>query len=215
MKLKVLLVAALGIGVTMWFAGHAFAQHDDHGHSGHDHAAHGDNDEADMMALWAKMSAPGEHHKHLNAFVGKWNYVLKWRMSPEQPWTNDKGTAENEWILGGRYVRQHARALKPDEVMGMQFEGNGILGYDNLKHKHFSAWIDNAGTGMAISEGTCDGSEKTITLTGTHADPITGKEKTDRSVYRVINDDKHTLTMYEIGPDGKEYMSMEITYTRK
>lgn len=213
MKFRTLLVAALGIGVTLWFASSALSQHDDH--DGHDHAAHGGGDEAAMMETWMKMGTPGEHHKHLDVFIGKWNYVIKWRMSPEQPWTKDKGTSEYEWLLDGRYVRQHVIADAPDETTGMRFEGNGIQGYDNLTHKHFSAWIDNMGTALMTSEGTCDESAKTITLTGTYNDPIAGKKKTVRSVTRVINNDKHVLEMYEVGPDGKEYLSMEIISTRK
>ncbi len=32
---------------------------------------------------------------------------------------------------------------------------------------------------------------------------------------KMVSPDQHVLEMYQPGPDGKEYKSMEVTYTRR
>jgi len=219
MKLRALYVAALVLGVTALFASRGFSQHEGHdqGKQGDDHA-HGDQeggDEAAMMEALMKTMMPGEHHKHLEPLIGEWEYVTKWRMGAEEPWTEDRGTAKNEWILDGRYLVQQIIANGPDPVTNMRFEGRGLYGYDNLKKKHFYAWIDNMGTGLMTSEGNCDESGKVMEYHGSYMNPMTGKEEHARSVTRIINNNKSVFEMYARDQNGKEYMSLEVTSTRK
>ncbi|MER3465534.1 MAG: hypothetical protein C4329_15120 [Chitinophagaceae bacterium] len=54
-----------------------------------------------------------------------------------------------------------------------------------------------------------------MTLLGTCIDPGTGKNCEMREVFRIIDKDHHFAKMFYKGPDGKEYKSMEISYTRK
>ena len=46
-------------------------------------------------------------------------------------------------------------------------------------------------------------------------DPLTGKTKTSRMTSRDEGPDKELQEFWEKGPDGKEYKSMELVYTRK
>ena len=50
------------------------------------------------------------------------------------------------------------------KMKDMQFKGMGVEGYDNVKKKFVSSWIDNMGTGIQFSEGTYDPATKTFTL---------------------------------------------------
>ncbi|HQL55422.1 MAG TPA: hypothetical protein PLQ87_12000, partial [Phycisphaerae bacterium] len=36
---------------------------------------------AEMMKKCMEYATPGEHHKHLDPFVGKWEFQLRWWMS--------------------------------------------------------------------------------------------------------------------------------------
>jgi len=56
-------------------------------------------------------------------------------------------------------------------MMGMPFEGIGINGYDNLKKKFVSTWIDNMGTMIVMSTGTFDPATKTFTYMGEMDNP--------------------------------------------
>jgi len=91
---------------------------------------------------------------------------------------------------------------------------HGLSGYDNLTHKYTGMWIDNMGTGVMTSEGTYDPKTRTFHYTSRSPDVIHGKYVDARVIEKVIDNDHWTMEMYTPGPDGKEYMSMVIEYSR-
>lgn len=172
----------------------------------------GQPEPAAMMEAWKKMSEPGEFHAHLQPLAGRWNQATKHRMSPDQPWEESTGSAEYRWILDGRFMLQD---VKGEMAEGYPFTGLGIMAYDKVKKKYVTVWADNFMSGFMIAEGTCDASGKVITYQGEYSNPMTGETQKDKSVFRIINNDKHVFEMYGTTPDGKEFRSLEITYTRR
>jgi hypothetical protein len=168
-----------------------------------------DDPGAAMMEAWMKAGTPGDHHQHLEPYVGRWNATVRWRMGPEAPWEESTSTAEFKWILGGRYLQEKVTG----EMEGAPFEGLAIIGYDNITKKHFSLWMDNMITGVMTEEGTCDQSGKVLNLTGAYTDP-TGQKVKSRSVSKIINNNKLTIEMFHTYGDKPEFLTMEITYTR-
>lgn len=167
--------------------------------------------QAAMMEMMQKLGEAGEHHKHLQAFIGDWKLAVKYRMEPEGEWQESASESETEWMFDGRYIKEEVEGEMSED---MKFAGLGITGYDNLKKKYVSVWMDNMSTSMMISEGACDESCKVFTFVGESIDPMTGKTQKNRSVLRVLNNDKHLMEMFSTGPDGKEFKNMEIAYTR-
>ncbi len=163
-----------------------------------------------MMEAWMKASTPGEYHRHLDAFAGEWDCKLKMQEAPGAPMQESSGSMKNEWILGGRQLQQSYKG----DFMGMDFEGRGTWGYDNVSKKYQGTWTDTTVTSIMTTEGTCDASGKVFTMTGEFSDPMGGKVK-QRQVITVKDDNTHTMDFYMTGPDGKEFKSMEMTYTRK
>ncbi len=174
-------------------------------------AAGGAPSKDELYAMMAKMAEPNEFHGHLKQLVGKWAYVSKFRMGADQPWEESKGVADIEPIMGGRYFVQKIKGDDPK----MGFEGMGIMGYDKTTKKYFSTWIDSWGTGLMTSTGTCDGSGKTFTYSGEYDDPMGGGKKKSKSIQKVLGSDKAVFEMYDTGPDGKEFMSLEVSYSKK
>ncbi len=169
---------------------------------------------AEMMKKWEEYATPGEHHKRLDALVGKWDYENHRWMEPGGEPQVSKGTCELKWVFDGRYLQQDCTgpAEGPD---GKPFRGSGLYGYDNAKKQYFSTWIDNMGTGIMVGWGTCDAAGKVITYTGEYADPMTGDlHKKCRSTLKLDSPDKFVYECYVAGPDGKEFKEMELTYTR-
>ncbi len=186
-------------------------------HKGHDHAAHGDKGHGEggmdpaMMEAMEKAATPGEFHAHLKPLAGNWETATKWWMDPTQPPAESKGTSTSKWIMDGRFLMDEYTG----DMMGQPFKGTGITGYDNVQKKYVNVWVDNMTTSMMTSTGACDGSGKTFTYTGEYADPMTGKMKKNRMVTKILGDDKHLFEIFEAGPDGKEFKSLEVTHTRK
>lgn len=168
-------------------------------------------DSATMAKAWESYMTPGPMHQWMASTNGKWDAEFTFWMGPNAPpQTGDKATVENRSILGGRYQE----SIYKGTMMGGSFEGKGTTAYDNAKKKFISTWIDNMGTGMMHMEGTYDETTKTLTLTGTGVDPISGNEVQMREVMKTIDDKNQVMEMYDT-KGGKEYKSMEIKLTKK
>lgn len=207
---RVLGFGVLLVGAVVLFGGRSVADDKAQKAPG---AGQVDADQQAKMAAWMQMGAVGEHHAHLKPLVGKWTYVSKWWMAPGMDPQADKGTAVYKSLLGGRYVSQELTGSGANEDQ-FTYEGFGVSGYDNGTQKHTSMWIDNMSTMISFSDGTCDPSGKVFTMTGEVLDPIEKKMKKHKSILRIINNDKHVFEMFESLPDGTEYRSLEVTYTR-
>jgi len=168
-------------------------------------------DSATMAKNWEAYLTPGEPHKLLASTNGTWDADITMWMSPDAPPSKSKGTTVSEMIYGGRY--QQARHT--GEFNGMPFEGLNTMAYDNHKKVYLSTWIDNMGTGIMYMEGPWDAATSTMNLKGKMIDPGTGKDLEMRETFQILDNNNQLVSMYCKGPDGKEYKTMEIKYTRK
>lgn len=167
----------------------------------------------EMMKKWMDAATPGENHKALEHFVGKWDLATKmWMEGPGKPPTETKGTSEIKWILGGRYTLEEMKG----QIMGMPHNGMGITGYDNFKKQYVGFWIDNTSTAMYNTLGEFDASKKVITSLGKMDEPMTGeKDKLVKYVIQIVDKDKHVFSIYDLVGTANEFKVVEITYTRK
>jgi hypothetical protein len=163
-----------------------------------------------MMEKWMAYATPGEQHAILAKKVGKWNIVVKMWEAPDQTPGESTGSSEFKMAMDGRYLMDHT---KGDTPMG-PFEGIGCTGFDNLKQKYVTTWIDSMSTGIMYAEGTFDAAAKTFTFHGEMPDPMAGKYVKVRSTEKWIDDNQWVMASFTKGKDGKEFKGMEITYTR-
>jgi Protein of unknown function (DUF1579) len=168
-------------------------------------------EEQAMMAKWMEFATPGEHHKLLAQRVGTWHMKVSQWMAPDAPPVTSEGTSVCTSILDGRYFED----VSTGTFQGMPFHGRGLTGYDNLKKKYLSIWVDNLGTGIMVSEGDYDPKTKSFTFVGSGPDPIAGTYKPMKSVETWVSADESRMEMFGPGPDGKGWSKMmEIVYTR-
>jgi len=163
-----------------------------------------------MMEKFEKANAPGEPHKQLASLEGNWNTKTKSWMEPDKPPMETTGSCEQKMIMDGRFLKQKCTG----EMMGKQFTGMGITGYDNTTKKYTSTWMDNMSTALHVMEGSAVDA-KTIKQEGEFTCPMRGHMKL-RSVMKIVDDNTNVFEMY--GTDdksGQEQKMMEITYTRK
>jgi hypothetical protein len=170
-------------------------------------------DSATMMKNWQEYMTPGDMHKMMASWSGSWTGETSMWHAPDAPPEKSLSTAQNKMIMGGRYQQ----AMHSGNMMGMPFEGMSLLAYDNATKKFTTTWIDNAGTGIMKLEGDWDAAGKTMTLTGSTVNIMTGDGRSCdiREVFKVIDDNTQVMEMYGYSPEGKEYKMMEIKYTRK
>jgi hypothetical protein len=114
-------------------------------------------------------------------------------------------------MFDGRFVREEFKG----EFMGQPFIGVSFTGYDNIRQKYNSVWIDDMSTTMVTSEGTSSADGKAITFEGTYSCAMTGEShKASKQIIRILSHDKHVFEMHDptLGDKSK---TLEITYTRR
>jgi hypothetical protein len=163
-----------------------------------------------MMDMYKKLATPGEPHKLFASLAGSWTTKTKEWMEPGKPPMETTGSAKMKMLLDGRFLQQEFTG----QMMGQPFSGIGIDGYDNIRKKYVTAWMDSMGTGFFMMEGTASADGKTITLTGQHPEPG-GGNMTHRAIWKIVDNNNQTFDMYGAHHGGKEMKMMEITYTRK
>ena len=163
-----------------------------------------------MMEEYKKLATPGEPHKQLASLAGSWTTKTKEWMEPGKPPMESTGSVEMKTLLDGRFLQQEFTG----NMMGQPYTGIGMTGYDNLRKRYVSTWIDSMGTGVFVMEGTASPDGKTITLKGQHAE-LGGGQMSHRAVWKIVDANSQTFDMYGTHQGGKEMKMMEITYTRK
>ncbi len=164
-----------------------------------------------MMEAFERMGEIRAEHKQFEYFNGKWSTQSTMYMDAAAPPEKSSGTAGFSPLWGGRYVHM----THEGSMMGQPFSGQGFMGFDNLKGKHFTSWMDTMSTGLWMAYGSYDAATKTYTYKGEMDDPLKpGNVVPIRAVTRVA-DDKHFSFEWHETHDGKEAKTMQIDYTRQ
>lgn len=168
-------------------------------------------DSATMMKNWQEYMTPGPMHAMMAKWDGMWDSELTMWMEPGAPETKSKSSAENKMIMNGMYQQ----STHTGEMMGMPFNGMSTVGFDNHTREFVSTWIDNMGSGIMVMKGPWDEATKTMNLKGKMVDPGTKGETEVRETFKIIDDNTQELEMFVMMPDGKEFKTMNIKFTRK
>jgi len=161
-----------------------------------------------MKAL--EMAAtPGENHELLKKMEGSWNAATKFWSAPGVLAQESQGKAEFTTVLGGRFVEE-----KFDSTFGDKpFQGIGYTGYNNVRKKFVSSWMDSSSTGILMTEGSVDKTGQSIESKGWYQLPG-GTSKQFRTVFKILSDQEMVYGHYEHGKNGREYQSFEVKYTK-
>ena len=163
-----------------------------------------------MMAKWMEFMTPGPEHKVLDTKVGSWDMQVTMHM-PDGTTSTSTATSEVTWILDGRYLQETVHG----SFDGMPFQGIGLTAFDNLKQCYVYSWVDNMGTGIMGGEGYYDPSRRMFTYRGESPDVVRGEYVPSRSTETLTDENHWKAEMWSPGPDGKDYKSMELVYTRR
>ena len=153
---------------------------------------------------------PGPQHEKLASRAGSWKVEGKMWMEPGADSMPSTATADVKVLLGGRYIIEEYKS----DFMGMPFEGRLIQGYDNLKQRYWSLWMDNMSTSYWVSHGT-ETSPGTIEFEGTATDILTPNGRPVRMTTSTDTDGAYVMRMFDTREGVEEYQSMELRYTRR
>ena len=167
--------------------------------------------EKDMMAQMMKYANPTKAHDFLKTYVGKFDVEVKQYEKPGSQAMVSKGTMTGELIYGGRFAVCHFEG----QMMETPFQGMQLMGYDLFQNKYVGLWIDSMGTAFYHTMGSLDAMGKVLTETGMWPNPMTGGSDKVKIVTTIMSPGKYRWQMFRPGPDGKDYMAMELLYTKK
>ena len=153
---------------------------------------------------------PGPEHEKLKQMAGEWEAKTKLHI-PGVPATESAGEYKAAMDVGGLFLVGQFKG----EMLGQTFIGRGLTGYDTFKKKNTGVWVDSMSTAIYTTEGSWDASGKVLTEHMEGPDPATGKTMKMRTVLEIADKDRMTMKMYGPDPEGKEFLMMEIVYTRK
>lgn len=157
------------------------------------------------------MPKPGPEHEVLKADVGTWDAKVEVIPSPGMQPMVSKGVETNTMGCGGLCLISD---FKGEVAPGQPFHGHGITTWDGAKKKYVGSWTDSMSAGLGIGESTWDPAGKKASGTMEIPEPSGGTLKS-RMVVEYPSSTSRTMTSYMTGPDGKEFMNMRITYTRR
>ena len=169
-----------------------------------------EQDQEKMMEAYMMMMTVTQNHTYLKErFVGDWDVHTTAWMEPGAEPEKAQNASHAELILGGRFLKVDFKG----QMMGEPFEGLQIIGFDNLKQKFITFWIDSSSTAFFLTEGTKEG--MVTTETGEWPDPMTGGTTKVKMITTSVSVDEFVFEMFMTGPDGMEFKSMENRSVRK
>jgi hypothetical protein len=154
----------------------------------------------------AAMATPSPQHLGLKAMIGTWD--AKVTAAGETETSNAVAVYR---AIGDLWIASDYRG----EMMGKPFIGHGIDGFDTLKQKFVSAWVDSLTSEVLLLEGTHDDATHTTTMTGSSHDPESGMLVTWKTSTVMTSPDSMTFTMGMLMPDGTASEVMRIEYQRR
>ena len=164
----------------------------------------------EMMEKAQKWTNPGEQHKGLERFLGKWDIEMRMFMGA-QATPPEKGTAETRWLMDGRWLVSDWSG----QMMGMRVRGHSIIGYDNFKMSYVMTALTNFDTAMNHSEGDMTPDGKSLIMYGTLDEYLTGEhDKMVKYAYRFISADEMRLEIHDLPIGEVDTKVVEITYKR-
>jgi hypothetical protein len=163
-----------------------------------------------MMQTMQKAAEVRPEHKQLEYFAGDWSTTTTMASDGKSPPQKSEGKSHSETMFGGRYLRMKFEG----DFQGQPFNGEGFLGFDNLKGKFFNTWIDSMSTSFWLAYGTYDAATKTYTFRGEMADYAKpGANMTVRQTVHIVDPTHYTFEWYETH-GGKEAKMMTIDYAK-
>jgi hypothetical protein len=154
-------------------------------------------------------------HKALADDVGVWDAeMFVYVPDSKEPVAAGNGVETRTLLSGGLWIVSEFKG----DFAAMPYEGRGQNGYDPIKAKYVSSWIDSASSRMLVQEGTYDAKTKTVTMLGDGDKLETGAPATLKTTIHKPDAENRVLSLSIKPKDGKdsEYVKfLEIRYKKR
>ena len=148
-----------------------------------------------------------EHHERLSPLIGVFRSAGRSWRGPGAEAMTSSGTMINRWILGGLFMEQDYKGT----FNGAAFVGRGYWGFNEASGLYESVWMDSTGGQIARDAGAFRDGVWEMRGESFMAD---GTAREQRSVVRVVDQDRHTMELYFTPRGGEEFLALQVEYRR-
>jgi hypothetical protein len=127
--------------------------------------------------------------------------------------STSKATARVDWVIEGRWIGERLEG----QLFGAPFESFVLRGYDSYAKNHVVATVQSLDTALLVARGVVvDPQGKVSALYGT-LDEYTTNElgKPFKAVTRLIDANRYTLEVWDLGVGVEGVKVLEYRYARK
>lgn len=161
-----------------------------------------------------KDAAPSDMHMKIFSMLGTWDYTVTYKTAADAEPQVSTGKISNEIVLGERFLSSKASGVMNVGGHQMPYEGEGLIGYNNIEGKYTSVWADTLGTDIMTGEGVFDEKTNAIVIEGQFTPPLVNQKVKFREEIEFTDSDTHKRTIYTKDASGKEFAILEIVYSK-
>jgi hypothetical protein len=166
----------------------------------------------DVQAQFEPPAGPGAGQELLKKFEGQWTVERNFYPPSGGPPRKATGECTQKMVQDGRFLQSDFTFVQD----GKASTGTGISGFDPKSGLFTTFWFDSRSTQFSVrqSKEPFDGKQivlYSVSLQGSH-----GEGHSSRTVSFLEDEGRRLIhRQYNVGPDGKEHVLMELILTRK
>jgi hypothetical protein len=144
----------------------------------------------------------------LSRLVGSWEGVLRYRVAADRPFLEVKGTSDNRWVQGGRFVEMTLRG----GPSGDGWSAVLYIGYERRQRRHVLVSLEPGDRHVTIRRGEWAIDPDRLVLVSQHRDTPASDYRQSRVVCDLQTPGALKLELAEEHAPGLEFVRFSADY---
>lgn len=149
-------------------------------------------------------------HRRLARMAGDWEGTFRLWFTPDELACEAPQRGRIRSVLGGRFLLHEYESRFNDEPI----EGIALYGFHLDDNEWQAAWGETFGTGTQLMLCSGPGDDPRLDVLGSYGDGQGGPRWGWRTRLEQPDDDTLLVRMFNLSPDGQEYLAVETRYAR-